>query len=82
MMTLFPFLTLQARSLGIHEDELGIIYGLMPLVALITPPLSGMLADKIGNYKVAIFSPLLNEKYFYLCELENVEHLIALLILQ
>lgn len=52
MMALFPFLTLQARSLGITESELGIIYGFLPITALLGPPLAGMIADKIGNFKV------------------------------
>jgi len=54
MMALFPFLTLQAKSLGILESELGIIYGFMPITALVGPPLAGMLADKIGNFKVGV----------------------------
>lgn len=52
MMALFPFLTIQARSLGITESELGIVYGFLPVTALFGPPLAGMLADRIGNFKV------------------------------
>ncbi|KAA0185186.1 hypothetical protein HAZT_HAZT007759, partial [Hyalella azteca] len=52
MMALFPFLTLQARSLGITEAELGIVYAFLPLVALFGPPLAGMIADKLGNFKL------------------------------
>ncbi|KAF2367900.1 Major facilitator superfamily associated domain [Trinorchestia longiramus] len=51
MSALFPFLTLQARSIGITESELGIVYAFLPLVALVGPPIAGMIADKIGNFK-------------------------------
>lgn len=51
-MAMFPFLTLQARSLGITEKELGIVYAFTPVIAIIGPPLTGMIADKIGNFKV------------------------------
>lgn len=50
-MAMFPFLTLQARSLGITEKELGVVYAFNPVIAIIGPPLTGMLADKIGNFK-------------------------------
>ncbi|XP_064091536.1 uncharacterized protein LOC135205117 isoform X2 [Macrobrachium nipponense] len=50
-MAMFPFLTLQARSLGINEQELGIVYGAIPVIAILGPPLTGIVADKIGNFK-------------------------------
>lgn len=50
-MAMFPFLTLQARSLGINEQELGIVYGVIPVIAILGPPLTGIVADKIGNFK-------------------------------
>lgn len=66
MMALFPFLTLQARSLGITESELGIMYGFMPITALFGPPIAGMVADKIGNFKVNILFPFVRifSQYF------------------
>lgn len=51
-MAMFPFLTLQARSLGITEKELGVVYAFNPVIAIVGPPLTGMVADKIGNFKV------------------------------
>ncbi|XP_068213541.1 LOW QUALITY PROTEIN: major facilitator superfamily domain-containing protein 6-A-like [Palaemon carinicauda] len=50
-MAMFPFLTLQARSLGINERELGIVYAFNPVIAILGPPLTGMVADRIGNFK-------------------------------
>ncbi|MPD06358.1 hypothetical protein E2C01_102166 [Portunus trituberculatus] len=59
-MAMFPFLTIQARSLGITEKELGIVYAFTPAITIIGPPLTGMIADKIGNFKVRqlLFYPL------------------------
>ncbi|KAK3857628.1 hypothetical protein Pcinc_036131 [Petrolisthes cinctipes] len=51
---LFPFLTLHARSLGITEWELGVVYGFNPVIALFGPPVIGIIADKIGNFKVML----------------------------
>ncbi|XP_042222971.1 major facilitator superfamily domain-containing protein 6-like [Homarus americanus] len=51
-MAMFPFLTLQARSLGITETELGVVYAFNPVIAIIGPPITGIMADKIGNFKV------------------------------
>lgn len=51
-MAMFPFLTLQARSLGITEKELGIVYAFTPVITIIGPPLTGLIADRIGNFKI------------------------------
>ncbi|KAL7638052.1 UNVERIFIED_CONTAM: hypothetical protein RMT77_011677 [Armadillidium vulgare] len=52
MMALFPFLSIQARSLGIEEQEIGTIYGALPLLGIFAASISGIIADKIGNFKV------------------------------
>ncbi|XP_076033205.1 uncharacterized protein LOC143020621 isoform X2 [Oratosquilla oratoria] len=51
-MTLFPFLTIYMRSLGITETELAFIYLFTPLIGLLGPPVTGLLADRIGNFKL------------------------------
>ncbi|KAL7638054.1 UNVERIFIED_CONTAM: hypothetical protein RMT77_011679 [Armadillidium vulgare] len=53
-VSLVPFLTLQARSLGINEEEVGIIYSFIPIASLIAPPISGILADRIGNFRILL----------------------------
>ncbi|XP_047496923.1 major facilitator superfamily domain-containing protein 6-like isoform X1 [Penaeus chinensis] len=52
MYVLFPFLTIHARSLGVSEKELSLLYAFNPIIALFGPPLTGILADRIGNFKV------------------------------
>ncbi|XP_063872260.1 major facilitator superfamily domain-containing protein 6-B-like [Scylla paramamosain] len=49
---MMPFLTLHARSLGILEIELGIIFAVNAVFTIIVPTPAGILADKIGNFKV------------------------------
>lgn len=49
---MMPFLTLHARSLGILEMELGIVFAVNAVFIIIVPTPAGILADRIGNFKV------------------------------
>ncbi|MPC09824.1 Major facilitator superfamily domain-containing protein 6 [Portunus trituberculatus] len=49
---MMPFLTLHARSLGILEMELGIVFAVNAVFTILVPTPAGILADKIGNFKV------------------------------
>lgn len=42
------------RELGINVKETAIMSAVIPFVAIIMPPVAGMLADKIGNFRVSI----------------------------
>ncbi|XP_076319059.1 major facilitator superfamily domain-containing protein 6-like [Tachypleus tridentatus] len=53
-MALYPFLTLHMKYLGITVAEIGIQFAVSPLATLIATPLVGLLADKIGNFKVLL----------------------------
>ncbi|GLV43083.1 uncharacterized protein CBL_14239 [Carabus blaptoides fortunei] len=48
------------RELGINVEETAIMSAVIPVVAIIMPPVAGMIADKIGNFKIllALFSTL------------------------
>ena len=50
---MYPFLTIHARSLGIQESELGTVFGILSVSGIIMPTISGLIADKIGNFKVS-----------------------------
>ncbi|KAL7638051.1 UNVERIFIED_CONTAM: hypothetical protein RMT77_011676 [Armadillidium vulgare] len=54
LSTLFPFLTIHARSLGITGSELGIIYAVLPITGLFGSSCSGLIADKLGNFRVFV----------------------------
>ncbi|XP_076041032.1 major facilitator superfamily domain-containing protein 6-like [Oratosquilla oratoria] len=55
-MTLWPFMTIFMRSMGISAEEIGLIYSVTPILGLLVPPFAGMLADRIGNFKVLLSS--------------------------
>lgn len=42
------------RELGINVEETAIMSAVTPVVAILMPPLAGMIADKIGNFRVSI----------------------------
>ncbi|KAJ8683434.1 hypothetical protein QAD02_019226 [Eretmocerus hayati] len=57
---LYPYLTLHMRELGINVEETAIMSAITPFVAIIMPPIAGLLADRIGNFKIllSLFSAL------------------------
>lgn len=48
----YPYLTIHMRELGINVEETAIMSGITPVVSILMPPIAGLIADKIGNYKV------------------------------
>lgn len=45
-------MTIHMKSLGMSVQETAVIYGVFPLFAIIAPYTMGMIADKLGNFKV------------------------------
>lgn len=43
------------RELGINVEETAIMSAITPVIAMVMPPLAGMFADRVGNFKVIIF---------------------------
>ncbi|XP_045778089.1 uncharacterized protein LOC123875991 [Maniola jurtina] len=60
LLVLYPYLTIHMRELGINVEETAIMSAVTPVVSIVMPPLAGMLADKIGNFRLllALFSAL------------------------
>ncbi|XP_020290838.1 major facilitator superfamily domain-containing protein 6 [Pseudomyrmex gracilis] len=54
LYVLYPYLTIHMRELGINVEETAIMSSITPLVAMIMPPLAGMLADRIGNFRILL----------------------------
>lgn len=52
MFVLYPYLTIHMRELGINVEETAIMSALTPVVAILMPPIAGVVADRIGNFKV------------------------------
>lgn len=49
---LLPYMTIHMKSLGISVAETAVIYGVFPLFSILAPYTMGMIADKLGNFKV------------------------------
>ncbi|XP_012265072.2 uncharacterized protein LOC105691281 [Athalia rosae] len=60
LFVLYPYLTIHMRELGINVEETAIMSAVTPVVAIVMPPLAGMVADRIGNFKIllCVFSSL------------------------
>ncbi|XP_026274239.1 uncharacterized protein LOC113203664 [Frankliniella occidentalis] len=60
VLVLYPYLTIHMRELGINVEETAIMSAVTPVVAIVMPPLAGIVADRIGNFKLmlAVFSSL------------------------
>lgn len=48
-----PFMTVHMKSLGITVEETALINGIVPPFAILSPSAMGMIADKLGNFKVS-----------------------------
>ena len=51
-VTLYPFLTLHLRSLGFSVRDASAVNTAIPLADVIGPPLAGLVADKLGNFRL------------------------------
>lgn len=60
LYVLYPYLTIHMRELGINVEETAIMSAVTPVVAIVMPPIAGMVADRIGNFRIllSIFSSL------------------------
>ncbi|XP_011309592.1 uncharacterized protein [Fopius arisanus] len=60
LFVLYPYLTIHMRELGISVEETAIMSAVTPFVAIVMPPIAGLIADRIGNFKIllSLFSSL------------------------
>ncbi|XP_039285429.1 uncharacterized protein LOC111051467 [Nilaparvata lugens] len=60
LYVLYPYLTIHMRELGINVEEAAIMSAVTPIVAIIMPPVAGVIADRIGNFRflLSLFSTL------------------------
>ncbi|XP_012278915.1 uncharacterized protein LOC105698878 [Orussus abietinus] len=54
LFVLYPYLTIHMRELGINVEETAIMSAVTPFVAIVMPPLAGLVADRIGNFKILL----------------------------
>nr|XP_033331623.1 uncharacterized protein LOC117223459 [Megalopta genalis] len=54
LYVLYPYLTIHMRELGINVEETAIMSAITPVIAMVMPPLAGMFADRLGNFKILL----------------------------
>ncbi|KZC05141.1 Major facilitator superfamily domain-containing protein 6-A, partial [Dufourea novaeangliae] len=54
LYVLYPYLTIHMRELGINVEETAIMSAITPVIAMVMPPLAGMVADRVGNFKILL----------------------------
>ena len=52
LVTLYPYLSLHMRSLGFDMEDAAIVNSIIPVVDIFGPPLAGVLADIMGNFRI------------------------------
>eukprot|EP00092_Neocalanus_flemingeri_P040495 GFUD01044100.1.p1 GENE.GFUD01044100.1~~GFUD01044100.1.p1 ORF type:complete len:708 (+),score=166.26 GFUD01044100.1:153-2276(+) len=52
LVVLYPYLVIHMRSLGLSVEEVAVVNGVIPVADIIGPPLAGLVADKIGNFRL------------------------------
>ncbi|XP_034239545.1 uncharacterized protein LOC117644314 [Thrips palmi] len=64
--SLLPYLTIHMQSIGLTVEEIAIVYLALPLTTFLSPPVTGFLVDKMGNYKpVVILTLVLNAAFHH-----------------
>ncbi|XP_057330117.1 uncharacterized protein LOC130670705 [Microplitis mediator] len=54
LYVLYPYLTIHMRELGINVEETAIMSAVTPFIAIVMPPVAGVVADRIGNFKIML----------------------------
>ena len=57
---LWPYFTLQMRSIGLTLSDVALVGGLAPVIAFIATPLFGYIGDKVGYKIILVFSIFLD----------------------
>ena len=52
LVVLYPYLALHMRSLGFNIEDASIVNSAIPIADIFGPPLAGVLADKLGNFRL------------------------------
>ena len=52
MVSLYPYLAIHMRSLGFSVEDTALVNLAIPVADIFGPPVAGIIADKIGNFKI------------------------------
>ncbi|XP_063219814.1 uncharacterized protein LOC134529542 [Bacillus rossius redtenbacheri] len=63
--SLIPYLTIHMQSIGLTIEEISIVYMVLPFTTFISPPITGYLVDKFGQYKPVVVMSLIFNAIFH-----------------
>ncbi|XP_077294603.1 uncharacterized protein LOC143917078 [Arctopsyche grandis] len=64
--SLLPYLTIHMQSIGLTVPEISFVYLALPFTTFLSPPITGFLVDKFGQYKpVVIITLILNAAFHH-----------------
>ncbi|TRY63123.1 hypothetical protein TCAL_04004 [Tigriopus californicus] len=52
LVVLFPYLSIHMKSMGFSLEDTAWVTSAMPIADILAPPLAGIIADKMGNFRV------------------------------
>lgn len=54
LVVLFPYLSIHMKSMGFSLEDTAWVTSAMPIADILAPPLAGIIADKLGNFRLFI----------------------------
>lgn len=52
LVVLFPYLSIHMKSMGFSLEDTAWVTSAMPIADILAPPLAGIIADKLGNFRL------------------------------
>ncbi|OWA52404.1 hypothetical protein BV898_16861 [Hypsibius exemplaris] len=65
--SLYPYLAIHIKSIGITVKQTGLIFTIYPICNCLGGPLAGIIGDKTGKYKLTLISMILLSIVLHLC---------------
>ncbi|XP_028166617.1 uncharacterized protein LOC135085178 [Ostrinia nubilalis] len=63
--SLLPYLTIHMQSIGLTVPEISFVYLALPFTTFLSPPVTGFLVDRFGEYKPVVITALILNAGFH-----------------
>ncbi|KAL0851487.1 hypothetical protein ABMA28_007282 [Loxostege sticticalis] len=63
--SLLPYLTIHMQSIGLTVPEISFVYLALPFTTFLSPPITGFLVDRFGEYKPVVITALILNAAFH-----------------
>ncbi|RVE50649.1 hypothetical protein evm_004681 [Chilo suppressalis] len=63
--SLLPYLTIHMQSIGLTVREISFVYLALPFTTFLSPPITGFLVDRFGEYKPVVITALILNAAFH-----------------